>query len=162
MGWHTLSHLVVSLRYQSPFDLDSSFMQTASVRHRLLALIVYAGLIASGAAYAQAGAAPRATQIENAVVKIFTTARPPDVFRPWSRAAPSDMSGSGVVIAGDKRATYGELADAAGQLPVFAGGKAGVKDNTGQLAIPAGKALGDADILGMNWLAEGVIGQIAR
>jgi len=51
---------------------------------------------------------------------------------------------------------------AAGQLQVFAGGQAGVKDNAGQLAIPAGKVLGDADILGMNWLTEGVIGQIAR
>ena len=51
---------------------------------------------------------------------------------------------------------------AAGQLVVFAGGKSGVKDNTGQPAIPAGKALGDAEILGMNWLAEGVVGQITR
>jgi len=51
---------------------------------------------------------------------------------------------------------------AAGRLSVFAGGQAGVKDNVGQLAIAAGKTLGDADILGMNWLAEGVIGQITR
>ena len=51
---------------------------------------------------------------------------------------------------------------AAGKLAVFSGGKAGVQDNAGQPAIPAGKALSDADILGMNWLAEGVIGQITR
>jgi len=51
---------------------------------------------------------------------------------------------------------------AAGELAVFAGGKAGVKDNAGQRVIAPGQALSDADILAMNWLAEGVIGQITR
>lgn len=51
---------------------------------------------------------------------------------------------------------------AAGQLPVFAGGKVGVKDNEGKLAIAPGQALEDAEILTMNWLTEGVIGRIQR
>jgi simple sugar transport system substrate-binding protein len=51
---------------------------------------------------------------------------------------------------------------AAGQLPVFAGGKGGVKDNEGKLAIAPGQALEDAEILTMNWLTEGVIGRIRR
>ena len=51
---------------------------------------------------------------------------------------------------------------AAGQLAVFVGGKVGVKDNEGRIAIPVGQALGDADILAMNWFTEGVLGQIQR
>lgn len=51
---------------------------------------------------------------------------------------------------------------AAGKLPVFAGGKAGVKDNEGHVVIAPGQALDDAAILGMNWLAEGVVGKLGR
>lgn len=51
---------------------------------------------------------------------------------------------------------------AAGQLAVFTGGKAGVKDNEGRVAIAAGQTLDDAAILGMNWLADGVIGTLSR
>ena len=50
---------------------------------------------------------------------------------------------------------------AAGKLTVFAA-KTAILDNQGQPAIRAGKALSDADIMGMNWLAEGVIGKIAK
>ena len=99
-------------------------MPTVTLRYRLLALIVYVGLAAASAAHAQtspaAPAAPRATQLENAVVKIFTTARPPDVFRPWSRAAPSDMSGSGVVIAGQRILTNAHVVNYASKVEVQA------------------------------------------
>jgi S1-C subfamily serine protease len=40
--------------------------------------------------------------IENAVVKVFSTIRRPDAYRPWTKAAPSEVSGSGVIIE-DKR-----------------------------------------------------------
>jgi simple sugar transport system substrate-binding protein len=48
---------------------------------------------------------------------------------------------------------------AAGKLTVFAGGVAGVRDNTGRLVIAAGQVLGDAEILNMDWVAEGVLGR---
>ena len=51
---------------------------------------------------------------------------------------------------------------AKGQLAPFAAGKQPVRDNQGQVRIPAGKALSDAQILEMNWLAEGVIGALPR
>ena len=35
-----------------------------------------------------------------------------------------------------------------------------VRDNTGKVAIPAGHTLGDAQILNMDWLADGVIGKL--
>jgi S1-C subfamily serine protease len=40
--------------------------------------------------------------IENSVVKLNVTARAPDFFKPWTKAAPSKASGSGVVIAGPR------------------------------------------------------------
>jgi len=40
--------------------------------------------------------------IEDSVVKLNVTARAPDFFRPWTKAAPSKGSGSGVVIAGSR------------------------------------------------------------
>ena len=50
---------------------------------------------------------------------------------------------------------------AAGKLhPFYA--KAEVRDNEGRAAIAAGQTLGDDQILGMNWLAEGVVGKLAR
>ena len=51
---------------------------------------------------------------------------------------------------------------AAGKLPVFSGGKDGVKDNEGKTVIAPGQSLDDGAILGMNWLADGVIGKITR
>src|SRR6266567_3022521 len=38
--------------------------------------------------------------VANSVVKIFSTARYPDVFKPWTKSAPSSATGSGVVIEG--------------------------------------------------------------
>lgn len=50
---------------------------------------------------------------------------------------------------------------AAGKLVVFAGGPTGVKDNSGRLVIAPGQALGDAEILNMDWAVEGVVGRFA-
>lgn len=51
---------------------------------------------------------------------------------------------------------------AKGQLAPFAAGKQPVRDNSGVVRIPTGTALTDAQILEMNWLAEGVIGSLPR
>jgi simple sugar transport system substrate-binding protein len=48
---------------------------------------------------------------------------------------------------------------AAGQLHVFHAAK-DVRENTGKVVIPAGKTLTDAQILSMNWLADGVLGKL--
>ncbi len=53
--------------------------------------------VAPGATAAAADAAPK---IENSVVKIFSTRRAPDLQKPWSKAAPQEVTGSGVVIEG--------------------------------------------------------------
>jgi simple sugar transport system substrate-binding protein len=73
-----------------------------------------------------------------------------------------DAFGSKVPAAVQTEVQKRQAEMAAGQWVVFSGGQAGVKDNEGKPAIPAGKALSDADIQGMNWLTEGVVGQITR
>jgi simple sugar transport system substrate-binding protein len=50
----------------------------------------------------------------------------------------------------------------AGQLKPFAALKLPVKDNDGNTVIPAGASLNDGQILGMNWLVEGVQGKISK
>jgi simple sugar transport system substrate-binding protein len=44
--------------------------------------------------------------------------------------------------------------------PFFA--KSAVFDNEGQEVIAKGTALSDAQILGMNWLVQGVVGKLSR
>jgi simple sugar transport system substrate-binding protein len=52
---------------------------------------------------------------------------------------------------------------AAGKLAVFAAARTtAVRDNQGKTTIEAGQALNDGQILGMNWLVEGVQGSIDR
>ncbi len=50
----------------------------------------------------------------------------------------------------------------AGTLHPFRAGKAPVRDNEGNEVIAAGQVLGDAQILKMNWLVEGVQGKLAH
>lgn len=48
---------------------------------------------------------------------------------------------------------------ATGRLQPFAAGKSPVRDNEGRERIAAGQRLDDGAILGMDWLAEGVVGK---
>jgi len=49
-----------------------------------------------------------------------------------------------------------------GSFDIFKGGSAGLKDNTGKVVIPAGKAYQQTDVAleGMNYLVEGVVGKV--
>jgi hypothetical protein len=65
------------------------------------------------------------------------------------------------------RAVQAELlaaqqAIAGGRLRPFAAGRQAVRDHQGRVVIRAGQALGDAQILQMNWLVEGVQGTLPR
>ena len=64
-------------------------------RVSLAALLL--GLILAHPAAAQ----PEDEAIRNSVVKIFTTARMPNLFQPWTRQQPSESTGSGVIIDGN-------------------------------------------------------------
>lgn len=69
------------------------------------------------------GAAPATVapaSVENSVVKVFSTIRYPDVFRPWSKQAPTDVSGTGVVIEGKRILTNAHVIQYASQIQIQA------------------------------------------
>jgi len=58
--------------------------------------------------------------LENSVVKVFSTLRRPDPFKPWSKAAPADVTGSGVVIEGRRILTNAHVVGYASQVEIQA------------------------------------------
>src|SRR4051812_22043224 len=62
---------------------------------------------------------PPAT-VENSVVKIFSTMRLPDPFKPWSKQSPMESSGTGVVIEGRRILTNAHVVLYASQVQVQA------------------------------------------
>ncbi|MFI4981786.1 MAG: trypsin-like peptidase domain-containing protein, partial [Nevskiales bacterium] len=58
--------------------------------------------------------------VERSVVKVFTTVRYPDPFRPWAKQSPSDISGSGVVIDGHRILTNAHVVLYASQVQIQA------------------------------------------
>lgn len=59
-------------------------------------------------------------QLENSVVKIFSTVRSPDSYRPWSKSPPQEITGSGVVIEGNRILTNAHVVNYASQVQVQA------------------------------------------
>jgi S1-C subfamily serine protease len=80
------------------------------------------GLLAGGAA----GAAPHESSvqpppsIETSVVKVFSTMRYPDPFKPWTKQAPAEITGSGVVIEGKRILTNAHVVLYASQVQIQA------------------------------------------
>jgi len=73
---------------------------------------------------AKAGAAKPSpevsSKVENAVVKVFSTLRYPDPFRPWSKQAPAEVTASGVVIEGKRILTNAHVVLYASQIQIQA------------------------------------------
>ncbi len=88
-------------------------------RNALLAFSCFlSSLVAQAQPVTSADAPP--THLENAVVKIFSTIRAPDPFRPWSKAAPQEITGSGVVIEGKRILTNAHVVGYASQVQIQA------------------------------------------
>jgi S1-C subfamily serine protease len=109
------------------------------IRAVLLTGTLLTGTLLSGAA----PAAPRAAEpappaaLENSVVKIFSTMRFPDPFKPWTKQAPSEATASGVVIEGRRILTNAHAVLYASQVQVQANA-AGDKVSATVLAIAPG------------------------
>jgi S1-C subfamily serine protease len=58
--------------------------------------------------------------VQNSVVKVFSTVRMPDTFRPWAKQAPQEISGSGVIIEGHRILTNAHVVLYANQIQVQA------------------------------------------
>lgn len=85
-------------------------------------LLLVAGLCAP-ALPVRADAPPgqgTSSRIEAAVVKVFATARPPDPLKPWTKQAPREVTGSGVVIEGRRILTSAHVVSYASQVQVQA------------------------------------------
>jgi S1-C subfamily serine protease len=65
-------------------------------------------------------ALPAAPGVENAVVKIFSTMRFPDPYRPWTKQSPTDATGTGVVIQGKRILTNAHMVNYASQIQIQA------------------------------------------
>jgi len=59
-----------------------------------------------------------APAVENSVVKIFSTARFPDLYRPWNKQAPRESTGTGVIIDGRRILTNNHVVAYASQIQV--------------------------------------------
>ena len=62
----------------------------------------------------------RLDSVQNSVVKVFATVRMPDLFKPWSKQSPQEISGSGVVIEGKRILTNAHMVLYANQIQVQA------------------------------------------
>src|SRR4051812_22777231 len=63
---------------------------------------------------------PKSLAIENAVVKVFSTMRQPDLYKPWTKQAPQEATGTGVIIEGKRILTNAHVVLYASQVQVQA------------------------------------------
>jgi S1-C subfamily serine protease len=110
---------------------------------RLAAAVVLAA--AGLTAHAQQPAAPAdapaiSPRVENSVVKVFSTIRRPDPFKPWAKSAPQSVTGSGVVIEGKRILTNAHVVGYSSQVEVQAN-QSGDKVGATVVAIARGMDL---------------------
>ena len=84
--------------------------------HRFVSL-AFLALLGVGAARA---AEPAPKDIANSVVKVFSTMRYPDPYKPWTKQSPVDVTGSGVIIDGKRILTNAHVVLYASQVQVQA------------------------------------------
>jgi len=77
------------------------------------------------------------TVVENSVVKVFSTVRNPDYYKPWSKQAPSELTASGVVIEGKRILSNAHAVLYASQVQVQAN-QAGDKVSATVVAVAPG------------------------
>src|ERR1051325_9002137 len=58
--------------------------------------------------------------VESSVVKVFCIARYPALYKPWTKQAPSEVSGSGVVINGNRILTAAHVVRHASDIQIQA------------------------------------------
>ena len=106
-------------------------------RTLLVLALSFCPMLASRALAAESASA---SALENSVVKVFSTLRGPDPYKPWSKAAPQSVTGSGVVIDGRRILTNAHVVGYASQVQIQANG-AGDKIAATVLAISRGMDL---------------------
>jgi S1-C subfamily serine protease len=105
-------------------------------RFALLFALVIAVAVAPSARAAQTSPAA-AGRVEASVVKVFSTLRRPDPFKPWTKEPSDEVSGSGVIIEGKRILTNAHVVLYASQIQVQAY-QAGDKVSASVVAIAPG------------------------
>lgn len=84
--------------------------------------MLFIGVVHAARAEADTSSAERARagSIENSVLKVFSSVRYPDPYRPWTKQPPQDITGTGVVIEGDRILTNAHVVLYASQVQVQA------------------------------------------
>ncbi|HZV64372.1 MAG TPA: S1C family serine protease, partial [Telluria sp.] len=75
--------------------------------------------------------------LENSVVKVFATIRAPDPYKPWGKAQPLEITGSGVVIEGRRILTNAHVVGYASQVQIQ-DNQAGDKVSASVVAVARG------------------------
>ena len=112
----------------------SSIMHAS--RRRRTTVLGFILLLALGGVSATRPAAA-AEDVAKSVVKVFATVRYPDLFKPWAKQAPSDITASGVVIDGKRILTNAHVVLYASQVQVQAN-EAGDKLSATVVAVAPG------------------------
>jgi S1-C subfamily serine protease len=110
-------------------------MNRRRVSRSVLAALLCVAACADGPAAVAAAAA--AANVANSVVKVFSTMRYPDPYKPWTKQAPSEASGSGVIIEGRRILTNAHVVLYASQVQVQAN-EAGDKVSATVVAVAPG------------------------
>jgi S1-C subfamily serine protease len=106
----------------------------------LAAALALAQLTAVAADPIPAAAVNAPANLENSVVKVFSTVRRPDPYKPWAKSAPNDITGSGVVIEGKRILTNAHVVGYASQVQIQAN-QAGDKLDATVVAVARGMDL---------------------
>jgi len=78
--------------------------------------IVTAGLLTMATSSAAQADDADNVKVRKSVVKILATVRHPDVFRPWTKSSPQEITGSGLVIAGKRILTNAHMVNYASRV----------------------------------------------
>jgi S1-C subfamily serine protease len=114
-------------------------MQYASRPHLFLipALLLLAAVLAAPGAGLKAASG---SSVENSVVKVFSSVRYPDFYRPWAKQQPAEATGSGVVVEGKRILSNAHVVQYAGQIQIQAN-QAGDKISATVVAVAPGMDL---------------------
>lgn len=106
----------------------------------LLMVYLWVTAMPAHALNSKATATPTVAHLEKSVVKVFSTLRGPDPFKPWGKASPQEVTGSGVVIEGRRILTNAHVVEYASQVQIQTG-QEGDKVSATVVAISRGMDL---------------------
>ncbi|MBY0574201.1 MAG: trypsin-like peptidase domain-containing protein [Undibacterium sp.] len=91
------------------------------LKHLILFLVLIGSSYFSPIVSANTNSKAEAPNLEKSVVKVFSSLRGPDPFKPWGKSSAQEVTGSGVVIEGRRILTNAHVVEYASQVQVQTG-----------------------------------------